>query len=87
MRSGKSGARSVSAIVSVSPAARTPDTWRAARARYAATPTMSDASASAGVLRPSRGESARSIEYLNVRAVTGSFDGGEKRNPGLMPNV
>ena len=33
------------------------------------------------------GLSARSIENLKVCAVTGAFDGGEKRKPGLIVNV
>ena len=33
------------------------------------------------------GLSARSIENLKVCAVTGAFDGGEKRKPGLILNV
>ena len=33
------------------------------------------------------GLSARSIVSLNVSAVTGSFDGGEKRKPGRIVNV
>ena len=33
------------------------------------------------------GESVRSIVYRKVSAVTGSFDGGEKRKPGRMRNV
>ena len=31
------------------------------------------------LLSPSLGERARSIEYRNVSAVTGWFEGGEKR--------
>jgi hypothetical protein len=42
---------------------------------------MSDANAAAKACGPSLGDSARSIVYLNVSAVTGSFDGGEKRKP------
>ena len=33
------------------------------------------------------GLSARSIENLKVWAVTGAFDGGEKRKPGRIVNV
>ena len=33
------------------------------------------------------GLSARSIANLKVWAVTGAFDGGEKRKPGLIVNV
>ena len=33
------------------------------------------------------GLSERSMEYLNVSAVTGAFEGGEKRNPGRILKV
>ena len=47
---------------------------------------MSDANAAATAFGPNPGESARSIVDLNVAAVTGSFDGGEKRKPGRIRN-
>ena len=34
-----------------------------------------------------RGLRVRSMVYLKVSAVTGSFDGSEKRNPGRIVNV
>jgi hypothetical protein len=72
----------VSVIVSVSPRTSIPEMCRDRPARYAGTPAMSDANAAATAFGPSRGDSARSIVNLKVSAVTGWFDGGEKRNPG-----
>jgi hypothetical protein len=46
---------------------------------------MSEAKTLAGEL--SLGLSVRSITYWNVRAVTGSFEGGEKRKPGRIVKV
>jgi hypothetical protein len=48
---------------------------------------MSVATENAGAFFPRTGERARSIEYLNVSAVTGWFDGGEKRTPDRIRNV
>src|SRR5688500_14275314 len=81
MRLGRSAAGILSVIVSVSPRTPIPATCCDRAARYAATPAMSDANAAATAFGPSRGDSARSIVYLKVSAVTGSFDGGEKRKP------
>src|SRR5215218_7350774 len=84
MRLGRSAAGFVSVIVSVSPRTSIPEMCCDRPERYAVTPAMSDANAAAAVSGPSRGESARSIVNLKVSAVTGSFDGGEKRKPGRM---
>ena len=43
--------------------------------------------ASSAANDPVRGSSARSIARSNAAAVTGSFDGGEKRNPRRILNV
>lgn len=48
---------------------------------------MSEATDTAGASGPRTGESARSIVYLNVAAVTGWPEGGENRKPGLILNV
>jgi hypothetical protein len=64
-----------------------PLTWAARPAANAGRPTI--AGADDGPLPPSAlfGENARSSVCLNVAAVTGSFDGGEKRKPGRITNV
>ena len=84
MRAGRSAAGVSSLIVSVSPRALMPAICGARPARNASTPTMSEANAAATAFGPNRGESARSIVYRNVSAVTGLFDGGEKRKPGRI---
>ena len=81
-----SGEAPVSRTVRVSPRTVMPEMCFAFPASYACTPTMSAAKllpGPSGIL----GLSARSIENLNVWAVTGAFEGGEKRKPGLIVNV
>src|SRR5580765_1798034 len=74
----KSPAGLTSVIASSLPSTRTPEMWAALRARYAATPSMSDAR-----LGPAEytffGESERSRLCRKVSAVTAWPDGGEKR--------
>ena len=48
---------------------------------------MSEATERAGGSGPRAGESARSIVYLNVVAVTIWFEGGENRKPGVILKV
>ena len=62
--------------------ARIPRRARALPARNAGGPTIAGASLGPRPPRPSFGENARSSVCLNVAAVTGSFEGGEKRKPG-----
>ena len=81
MRVTKSGAGATSLTVSLSPLAVRPEMCGALPAMYALAPSMSarEPFVTAGpcilALR------LRSIVYLNVWAVTGASDGGEKRNP------
>ena len=86
IRATKSPAGLTSVIENVSPRATMPEIWRAVPDRYAGSPTMSDTIRGPGEKRFA-GESSRSIDRLKVAAVTGSFDGGEKRKPGLTRNV
>ena len=48
---------------------------------------MSEATERAGGSGPRAGESARSIVYLNVVAVTIWSEGGENRKPGVILKV
>jgi hypothetical protein len=72
-------------MVSLSPLATTPAMRLALPAMSARAPTMSARYSADGlcILRLS----VRSIESLNVCAVTGWFDGGEKRKPWRIVNV
>src|SRR5712691_1528792 len=83
----RSGTGEVSQIVRVFPRATMPAMWGSLPALYAFSPTTSARkpfnSAGPFIL----GLRLRSIEYLNVCAVTGSFEGGEKRNPLRILNV
>ena len=83
----RSGIGEVSRIVNVFPRATMPAMWGALPAMYAFAPTTSARkpfdSAGPFIL----GLRLRSIAYLNVCAVTGSFEGGEKRKPLRMVNV
>jgi hypothetical protein len=82
----KSPAGRTSVIERTSPLATIPEMCAAVRERYARSPTMSDTSRGPGEKRFD-GESSRSIERLKVAAVTGWFDGGEKRKPDRTRNV
>ena len=48
---------------------------------------MSEATERAGASGPRAGESARSMVYLNVAAVTIWPEGGENRKPGVILKV
>jgi hypothetical protein len=63
--------------------------WSLLPAVYAAAPTMLVSSDAIGPLNPTfmLRFKVRSIVSLNVRAVTGWLDGGEKRYPGRIVNV
>ena len=74
-------------IESVSPFALIPETCAALPARNGGSPTIAGASLGPRPPLPSFGENARSSVCLNVAAVTGSFDGGEKRKPRRMRKV
>ena len=77
----RSGSGEMRWIVSVSPRATIPLTWAASPASYAFAPTTSSRKPKVGTDPFSFGLRLRSIEYLNVSAVTGWFEGGEKRKP------
>ena len=69
----------------MSPRAITPAMWLAFPDMYA--PRADDVGQKARVIAVHPGFSVRSIVALNVCAVTGSFEGGEKRKPGRILNV
>src|SRR5512133_2390735 len=79
IRVGKSGTAATRWISRVLPRAVTPETCFVLPARYGAAPTISPRNPGAGP--PSPGLRLRSSVYLKVSAVTGAFEGGEKRKP------
>src|SRR6476469_8012847 len=86
-RAGKSPAARVNLNVRVSSRTVMPLMCDAFPERNAVTPTRSASSPPAGLGSPAvarRGDSARSIVYLNVSAVRGRSEGGENRNPGRI---
>jgi hypothetical protein len=86
MRVRKSPSGRTSVMERTFPRATIPEMCAAVRERYARSPTMSETRLGPGEKRIA-GESSRSIERLNVAAVTGSFDGGEKRKPDRTRNM
>lgn len=85
IRARKSGLLSVRRIASVLPRTLIPEMCRAFPAAYDVSPTMSLAKPSAGDFI--FGFRVRSIVSLKVCAVTGAFEGGEKRKPFRIVNV
>jgi hypothetical protein len=82
---GRSGTARSSRTTSSVRRAVTPATVRLRPAAKSRAPTMSFTSAAPN--EPVRGVRARSIARSNAFAVTGSFEGGEKRKPSRMVKV
>jgi len=85
IRARKSGAGARRRMISLFPFAITPEMRVALPAMYASAPSMSPRNRANGLWVP--GFRVRAIVYLNVCAVTGSFEGGEKRKPRRIVNV